>query len=134
VKVSCAFPTTMSSPEDIKAAEKTGYDRAWLHDTPQQRPDVWMSPALAAEQTSHIGLGPGVLLPKLRHPMTNAAANAALAGLAPGRLAVRFGTGFTGRRAIDVRRQRNPARRPTRRSVDTSKRSRERATRRVLRN
>jgi 5,10-methylenetetrahydromethanopterin reductase len=47
-----------------------------------------MSLALAAEQTSRIGLGPGVLPPRLRHPMTNAATNAALAGLAPGRVAV----------------------------------------------
>jgi len=59
--------------------------------------------ALAAERTSRIGLGPGVLVPHLRHPMTNAAATATLAALAPGRLAVGFGTGFTGRRAMGYR-------------------------------
>ena len=52
MKVSCAFPTTMSSPDDIKLAEEIGYERAWLYDTPQQSPDVWMSLALAAERTS----------------------------------------------------------------------------------
>ena len=62
-----------------------------------------MSLALAAERTSRIGLGPGVLVPNLRHPMTNAAATATLAGLAPGRVAVSFGTGFTGRRAMGYR-------------------------------
>ncbi|WP_117000652.1 LLM class flavin-dependent oxidoreductase [Desertimonas flava] len=98
--VSCAFPTTMSSPDDIRVAEEIGYHRAWLYDTPQQSPDVWMSLALAAERTSRIGLGPGVLIPTLRHPMTNAAATAALEALAPGRVAVSFGTGFTGRRAM----------------------------------
>ena len=103
MKVSCAFPTTMSSPEDIRIAEEIGYERAWLYDTPQQSPDVWMSLALAAERTSRIGLGPGVLIPSLRHPMTNAAATATLAGLAPGRVAVSFGTGFTGRRAMGYR-------------------------------
>jgi 5,10-methylenetetrahydromethanopterin reductase len=56
--------------------------------------------ALAAERTRRIGLGPGVLIPALRHPMVNAAATATLAALAPGRVAVAFGTGFTGRRAM----------------------------------
>src|SRR6476660_8024406 len=83
MKVSCAFPTTMSSPDDIALAEQIGYERAWLYDTPQQSPDVWMALALAAERTSRIGLGPGVLVPNLRHPMTNAAATATLVGLAP---------------------------------------------------
>ena len=55
---------------------------------------------LAAERTERIGLGPGVLVPSLRHPMVNAAATATLASLAPGRVAVAFGTGFTGRRAM----------------------------------
>lgn len=103
MKVSCAFPTTMSSPEDIRIAEEIGYERAWLYDTPQQSPDVWMTLALAAERTSRIGLGPGVLIPTLRHPMVNAAATAMLEGLAPGRVAVAFGTGFTGRRAMGYR-------------------------------
>ncbi len=101
--ISCAFPTTVSSPDDVRVAEEIGYERAWLYDTPQQSPDVWMSLALAAERTSRIGLGPGVLVPTLRHPMTNAAATAALVDLAPGRVAVAFGTGFTGRRAMGYR-------------------------------
>jgi 5,10-methylenetetrahydromethanopterin reductase len=93
----------MSSPQEIAIAEQIGYERAWLYDTPQQSPDVWMLLALAAERTSRIGLGPGVLVPTLRHPMVNAAATATLAGLAPGRVAVAFGTGFTGRRAMGYR-------------------------------
>ena len=98
--VSCAFPTTLSSPDDIVLAEELGYARAWLYDTPQNSPDVWMSLALAAARTSRIGLGPGVLIPTLRHPMVNAAGTATLAAMAPGRVAVSFGTGFTGRRAM----------------------------------
>jgi len=98
--VSCAFPTTLSSPADIAVAEELGYARAWLYDTPQNSPDVWMSLALAAERTSRIGIGPGVLVPTLRHPMVNAAGTATLAAMAPGRVAVSFGTGFTGRRAM----------------------------------
>ncbi|MFJ7214886.1 LLM class flavin-dependent oxidoreductase [Amycolatopsis sp. NPDC098790] len=101
--VSCAFPTALDSPENIAVAEELGYARAWVYDTPQQSPDVWMTLALAAARTERIGLGPGVLVPSLRHPMVNAAATATLAALAPGRVAVSFGTGFTGRRAMGHR-------------------------------
>jgi 5,10-methylenetetrahydromethanopterin reductase len=88
MKISCAFPTTLESPAHIAYAEELGYDRAWLYDTPQQSPDVWMSLALAAARTERIGLGPGVLVPTLRHPMVNAAATATLVALAPGRVDV----------------------------------------------
>lgn len=101
--VSCAFPTSLDSPDNIAIAERLGYHRAWLYDTPQQSTDVWMTLALAAERTTRIGLGPGVLVPSLRHPMANAAATATLAALAPGRVAVAFGTGFSGRRAMGYR-------------------------------
>ena len=100
--ISYATPTTLDSPEHVVIAEELGYKRAWFYDTPQQSPDVWMMLALAAERTKRIGLGPGVLVPSLRHPMVNAAATAALEALAPGRVAVSFGTGFTGRRAMGI--------------------------------
>jgi 5,10-methylenetetrahydromethanopterin reductase len=102
--ISYATPTTLDSPEHAAVAEELGYERAWFYDTPQQSPDVWMTLALAAERTQRIGLGPGVLVPSLRHPMVNAAATAALEALAPGRVAVAFGTGFTGRRAMGIPR------------------------------
>lgn len=100
MEVSCAFPTALDSPDNIATAEQLGYHRAWVYDTPQQSPDVWMTLALAAQRTESIGLGPGVLVPSLRHPMVNASATATLCALAPGRVAVAFGTGFTGRRAM----------------------------------
>ncbi|NYJ06643.1 LLM class flavin-dependent oxidoreductase [Petropleomorpha daqingensis] len=101
--VSVAFPTALDSHENIALAEELGYARAWLYDTPQNSPDVWMCLALAAERTSRIGLGPGVLVPSLRHPMVNAAATAMLVAMAPGRVEVAFGTGFSGRRAMGYR-------------------------------
>lgn len=103
MEISCAFPTTLSSAADVAVAEELGYDRAWLYDTPQNSPDVWVALALAAERTERIGLGPGVLIPTLRHPMTNAAGAATLVAMAPGRVTVSFGTGFTGRRAMGYR-------------------------------
>jgi 5,10-methylenetetrahydromethanopterin reductase len=100
MKISAQFATSLHSAEHIAAAEQLGYGRAWLFDTPHESPDVWMMLALAAERTTRIGLGPGVLVPNLRHPMVNAAATAALVALAPGRVAVAFGTGFAGARAL----------------------------------
>ncbi|MGY0390628.1 LLM class flavin-dependent oxidoreductase [Nocardioides sp. WG-D5] len=100
MKLSCVFAPTIDTPEHIAIAEDLGYERAWTFDTPQQSPDVFMTLARAAERTNTIGLGPGVLVPSLRHPMAAAAATATLARLAPGRVAVAFGTGFTGRRAM----------------------------------
>jgi len=101
--ISCAFATSMQTPEHIVAAERLGYRRAWCYDSPALYPDVWVVLAMAAERTGTIGLGPGVLVPSLRHPMTNAAAVATLAALAPGRVAVAVGAGFTGRMVLGQR-------------------------------
>jgi len=97
VDISCAFATSPSTPEHIALAEDLGYRRAWCYDSPALYSDVWAMLALAAVRTSRIGLGPGVLVPSLRHPMVNAAAIATLCSLAPGRVAVAVGSGFTGR-------------------------------------
>ena len=103
MQLSCAFATSMETPEHIRVAEELGYSRAWCYDSPALYPDVWMTLARAAERTSRIGLGPGVLVPSLRHPMVNAAAIASLAALAPGRTAVAVGAGFTGRYVVGQR-------------------------------
>ena len=71
-----------------------------MYDSPSLYSDVWMVLALAAAQTERIGLGPAVLVPNLRHPLTQASAIATLEQLAPGRTAVAIGTGFTGRMAM----------------------------------
>jgi 5,10-methylenetetrahydromethanopterin reductase len=81
-------------------AEELGYRRIWLYDSPLLYPDVWVSLAQVAQATSRIGLGPGVLVPSLRHVATQAAAIATLEALAPGRVAAAVGTGFTGRRLL----------------------------------
>jgi 5,10-methylenetetrahydromethanopterin reductase len=97
VTLSAAFATSMDTPEHVRVAESLGYERAWLYDSPALYPDVWVALAQAAERTSTIGLGPAVLVPSLRHPMTNAAAIATLEAMAPSRVSVALGAGFTGR-------------------------------------
>jgi 5,10-methylenetetrahydromethanopterin reductase len=103
VDISCAFATSSDSPALVELAEALGYKRAWLYDSPALVTDVWMVLSRCAERTSRIGLGPGVLVPSLRHPMVNAAAIAELVHQAPGRVAVAIGTGFTGRLTLGKR-------------------------------
>jgi 5,10-methylenetetrahydromethanopterin reductase len=101
--ISCAFATSSDTPAHVELAESLGYRRAWLYDSPALYPDVWMILTRCAERTSRIGLGPGVLVPSLRHPMVNAAAIAELVDQAPDRVAVAVGSGFTGRFSLGKR-------------------------------
>jgi 5,10-methylenetetrahydromethanopterin reductase len=101
--VSCAFATGVKTPDHIAEAEKLGFRRAWCYDSPALYSDVWMTLAISAKRTNVIGLGPAVLVPSLRHLMTNAAAISTLAALAPNRVAVAIGSGFTGRVALGQR-------------------------------
>ena len=101
VKISCAFPPVPQTPDHIVLAEELGYETAWVYDTPALQLDCWMTLAMAAVRTAHIRLGPGVLIPSLRHPMVTASAIATLVGLVgQSRVIVGAGTGFTGRRAM----------------------------------
>jgi 5,10-methylenetetrahydromethanopterin reductase len=101
MQISCAFPPVGDTPEHVALAERLGYSRAWVYDTPALQLDVWMTLALAAVRTERIVLGPGVMVPSLRHPMVTASAIATLVGLVgPERVVVGVGTGFTGRRAL----------------------------------
>lgn len=103
-ELSCAFATSPDSHEHARIAESLGYRRAFFYDSPPLYPDVWVQLCRAAERTESIGLGPGVLVPSNRHPMTNAAAIATLAGIAgEGRVVVGVGSGFTGRMAMGQR-------------------------------
>jgi 5,10-methylenetetrahydromethanopterin reductase len=100
LEISCAFPPGPHVVDHIVEAERLGYVRAWLFDSPALYGDIWVIAALAAQRTSRIALGPAVLVPNLRHPLTQASAIATLEQLAPGRVAVAIGTGFTGRMAM----------------------------------
>jgi 5,10-methylenetetrahydromethanopterin reductase len=100
VEISCAFPASVRHVAHARLAEELGYRRAWFYDSPALYEDVWMVLALAAEATESIGLGPAVLVPDLRHVLVTASAIATLVDLAPGRVEIAIGTGFTGRRVL----------------------------------
>src|ERR1700687_2214851 len=78
-------------------AEDLGFRAVWCPEIPAFGHDIWVTLARIAEKTKRLKFGPSVLLPSYRHPMAQASAIATLEQIAPGRLMVGFGTGFTGR-------------------------------------
>jgi 5,10-methylenetetrahydromethanopterin reductase len=75
----------------------------WLYDSPALYGDVWVAVARVADATSTIGVGTGVAVPSLRHPLVTASAIATIEELWPGRLVAAFGTGYTARNAMGQR-------------------------------
>ncbi|SDZ33894.1 5,10-methylenetetrahydromethanopterin reductase [Amycolatopsis xylanica] len=103
VRLSCALPPSAAIAEQAREAERLGYHRVWVFDSPALHGDLWIALAQVAAATERVGLGTGVAVAGLRHPMVTAAAAAAVADLAPGRLTLAFGTGHTARYAIGQR-------------------------------
>jgi 5,10-methylenetetrahydromethanopterin reductase len=98
--LACALPPSRDLPRYVRHAEALGYTRVWVYDSPALYGDIWVALARAAEATQRVGLGTGVAVPSLRHVMVTASAIGAIEELAPGRLTVAFGTGFTARQAM----------------------------------
>ena len=97
MEISCGVPPSPQAAQLAVQAEKLGYDRVWLYDSPAIYEDIWAWLALCAQATSKIGLGTAVLVPHSRHVMVTASAAATIEGLAPGRLTLGFGTGASAR-------------------------------------
>ncbi len=106
IALACAFPPSRDLPAYARLAESLGYERVWAYDSPALYGDVWVALARVAESTDRIGVGTAVAVPSLRHPMATASAIATIEELAPGRLSVAFGTGFTARLAMGKRAMR----------------------------
>jgi 5,10-methylenetetrahydromethanopterin reductase len=81
----------------VRRAEELGFTHAWFYDSQLLVPDIFISMALAAEHTSKIKLGLGILVPTNRIAPSAANALATLNTLAPGRIVCGLGTGFTAR-------------------------------------
>ena len=100
MRLSCALIPKPGIEKVAARAEQLGYHAVWYPDSPALYGDVWVALALTAQATARVGLGTSVLIPSLRHPVATAAAIAHIEALAPGRLRVGLGTGFTGRRCF----------------------------------
>ena len=100
VELSVGLPPTSKVPELFAYTETLGYTQGYVFDTAFQGDDIWYQLHRAAEATTTLRLGPGVLIPSQRHPLVNAAQTISLHQLAPGRVTTSFGTGFSSRAAI----------------------------------
>jgi 5,10-methylenetetrahydromethanopterin reductase len=81
----------------VQRAEALGFSHAWIYDTQLLCADFFVAAALAADRTSRIRIGPGVLVPTNRIAPVAANGLASLSALAPGRIDFGVGTGFTAR-------------------------------------
>jgi 5,10-methylenetetrahydromethanopterin reductase len=91
------FAPVRDTPEHIRLAEELGFSAAWVYDSPLLYHDPYVTLARAAERTRRIALGVGVVVPGLRSAVVIASALSSLGALAPGRVRVAVGAGFTGR-------------------------------------
>ncbi|MEK9644582.1 MAG: LLM class flavin-dependent oxidoreductase [Alphaproteobacteria bacterium] len=86
----------------VKRAEELGFESAWFIDSQLINADMFVSMTAAAMKTDKIRLGTGVMIPTNRLSPVAASALASLNALAPGRIDMGVGTGFTGRRTMGL--------------------------------
>ncbi len=97
-----ALATSADSWKVVARAEELGFTNAWFYDTQMLSADCFVAMGAAAVKTRKIRLGTGVLIPSNRIAPVAANALASLNQLAPGRVDFGIGTGFTGRRAMEL--------------------------------
>src|SRR5205814_5184782 len=102
MRFAIAIPTDADSGRLVRRAEELGFSRAWFYDTQMLSADPFVAMAAAALKTTRIRLGTGVLIPSNRIAAVAANAFASLNKLAPGRIDLGIGTGFTRRRAMGL--------------------------------
>jgi len=97
-----AFPSYVDAWKDCEVAEASGFTHAWFYDTQLLCSDVYATMALAAEHTTTMTLGTLVAIPSNRIAPVTASAIATINALAPGRVILGIGTGFTGRNTMGL--------------------------------
>ncbi len=97
-----AFPSYVDAWRDAAAAEAAGFSHAWFFDSQLIYSDVYATMALAAEHTSRIVLGTLVSIPSNRLSAVTASAMGTINYLAPGRVVLGLGTGYTGRNTMGL--------------------------------
>ncbi len=96
------FPSYIEAWRDCEVAEAAGFSHAWFYDTQLLCSDVYATMALAAEHTRTMTLGTLVAIPSNRIAPVTASAIATINAIAPGRVILGVGTGFTGRNTMGL--------------------------------
>src|SRR5690242_7226197 len=102
MRIGIAFPSYVDAWRDCEVAEAAGFSHAWFYDTQLLCSDVYATMALAAEHTRTMKLGTLVAIPSNRIAPVTASAIATINALAPGRVILGVGTGFTGRNTMGM--------------------------------
>lgn len=100
MELGCLFSPSLHTPAHVALAEQLGYRYAWVADSTTFMADPWVTLGRAAEHTSSIRLGVCALTPRMRHIVATAGAGATLNAVAPGRVDLVIGTGFTSQAMI----------------------------------
>ena len=87
----------------VQRAEALGFDSAFFLDSPVVFGDPYVSMAASAVQTTRIMLATGVTNPLTRSAPVTASSLASLNALAPGRIALGIGVGYTANLAMGYR-------------------------------
>ncbi len=92
--------------EQVRLAEELGYDSAWVGDSQLIMPEAYAVLGACALNTTRITLAMGVSNTGTRHPTVIASGLAALADLAPGRVATVMGVGGSSHGSLGMKKER----------------------------
>src|ERR1700748_2156336 len=90
-----SFASQPSMVDTAVEAERLGYDWVGFYDTPLVCSDPFVVAGLVSERSERIEIAIAVAIPYLRLPHALATAAGTLNQIAPGRIALGFGTGYT---------------------------------------
>lgn len=96
------FPSYIRAYHDAKMAEDYGFTHAWFYDSHMCYSDAYASMALTAEHTRYLKIGSLVSILGNRIAPVTAHSIATINELAPGRVVLGVGTGFTGRNVMGM--------------------------------
>ena len=100
--IGISIPSYIDAWREVQAAEEAGFTHAWFFDSQLIYSDVYATMALAAQNTQRIRLGTLVAIPTNRLAPVTASAIATINKLAPGRVTLALGTGYTGRNTMGL--------------------------------
>lgn len=95
MKFGAIVATKIDDWQLLRYAEELGYDHGWVPDSQMIWSDCYATLALAAEHTSRIKLGTGVSIAPTRLAPVTAHSIASINRIAPGRVFLGIGTGYT---------------------------------------
>ncbi len=97
-----SYPARPDAWKDVVIAEDNGFTNCWFQDSQLLYSDIYVCMALTAEHTKRIKLSTGVAIPSNRIEPVTAHSIATINLLAPGRVILGIGSGFTGRNTMGL--------------------------------